>query len=284
VEANKKFKDSLFSLIFSDEDKIRELYGAISGEPVPPDVPVKINTLEDALFMDRINDLSFTVGDRLVVLIEHQSTVNPNMALRLLIYMARVYEKIIDSDNLYGRKQLFIPRPEFYVLYNGVEEYPDEAEIRLSDSFRIKGEKTTLELALTVYNVNEGRNPEMLAKSEYLDGYSIFVEKVREYFAGKKGNEALDKAVRDAIEWCIRHGVLPEFFKLHGSEVRNMVFQEWNWDDCIRVREREAREDGYAEGVEYAAAKYQSQLSNAQAQLAERDAEIARLREQIKAR
>ncbi|GHV90722.1 hypothetical protein AGMMS50268_12250 [Spirochaetia bacterium] len=53
---------------------------------------MSINTLTDVFFKDQINDLSFTVDNRLVVLIEHQSTINPNMPIRLLMYIARVYE------------------------------------------------------------------------------------------------------------------------------------------------------------------------------------------------
>jgi len=63
---------------------------------MPKDVPVTINTLENALFMGRINDVSFEIGGKLVVLVEHQSTINANMALRLLMYIGRVYENIIE--------------------------------------------------------------------------------------------------------------------------------------------------------------------------------------------
>jgi hypothetical protein len=61
---------------------------------LPPDVPVSINTLKGVLFRSHLNDISFVVGDTIVVLIEHQSTINPNMALRLLMYIARVYEQL----------------------------------------------------------------------------------------------------------------------------------------------------------------------------------------------
>ena len=124
MQPNKKFKSSVFSMLFSDPDLLRELYCALDGVSLPKDVPVTINTLEDVLFMDFINDVSFEIDGKLVVLIEHQSTINPNMALRLLMYIGRVYEKIIDEKNVYSGKPLKIPRPEFFVLYNGVEPIP----------------------------------------------------------------------------------------------------------------------------------------------------------------
>jgi hypothetical protein len=117
--SNKRYKDSVFSLLFSDPDTLRELYGAIEGINLPPDIPITINTLEGVLYKSFLNDVSFEIGHRLVVLLEHQSSVNPNMAIRLLMYIARVYEKLTAGQNLYGRKKLIIPRPEFIVLYNG---------------------------------------------------------------------------------------------------------------------------------------------------------------------
>ena len=86
MSANEKHKNSVFSLLFSDKDIMRELYSAIEGVELPLDTSININTLSNALFMGQINDVSFTVGGRLIVLIEHQSTINQNMPLRLLMY------------------------------------------------------------------------------------------------------------------------------------------------------------------------------------------------------
>jgi len=105
VDANTKYKDSVFSFLFSDPDLLRELYCALEGVDLPPDVPVIINTLRNVLFMGINNDISFEICGKLVVLIEHQSTINPNMALRLLMYIARVYEKIV-GPRVAARKAL----------------------------------------------------------------------------------------------------------------------------------------------------------------------------------
>ena len=132
---NTKYKDSVFSFLFSDPDLLRELYCALEGVTLPNEVPVTINTLQDVLFLNRINDISFEIGGKLVVLIEHQSTINPNITLRLLMYIARVYEKIIGDKNIYSTRKITIPRPEFFVLYNGTSPYPDEQVLKLSDAF-----------------------------------------------------------------------------------------------------------------------------------------------------
>jgi hypothetical protein len=201
--------------------------------------------LEDVLFMERINDLSFCIGDKIVVLFEHQSTINPNMPLRLLLYIARVYEKITGSENIYSSKQMAIPRPEFIVLYNGVAPYPDEATLKLSDLYADKALAPELELRVPVYNINSGHNEARLGKSEKLGGYSVFIDKVREFEAQTSN---LDEAMNQAVQWCIEHGILPEFLKTNGSEVVNMLLTEWNMDKALEVRGQEAWEDGRTEG------------------------------------
>ena len=181
--ANTKYKDSVFSFLFSDPDLLRELYCALEGITLPADVPVTINTLQDVLFMDRVNDISFEIGGKLVILIEHQSTINPNMAFRFLMYIARVYEKIVgDNKKIYTSNLIHLPRPEFFVLYNGTSPYPDEETLRLSAAFEKAAslglpEKgiPSLELVARVININQGRNGEIVRRCETLNGYCAFI-------------------------------------------------------------------------------------------------------------
>jgi len=186
MKVNRKNKDSVFSFLFSSHDILRELYSAIEGITLPPDIPIDINTLSGIIYKNKINDLSFTIDNRLVVLVEHQSTINNNLPLRLLIYIAHVYEKIVNMKKAYQTKLEKIPFPEFIVLYNGSDKYPDYTELRLSNAFKgIENLKLTknipLELTVHVYNINQGHNPEILKKCKTLDNYSIFIDKIREY-------------------------------------------------------------------------------------------------------
>ena len=254
MQPNKKFKSSVFSMLFSDPDLLRELYCALDGVSLPKDVPVTINTLEDVLFMDFINDISFEIDGKLVVLIEHQSTINPNMALRLLMYIGRVYEKIIDEKNVYSGKPLKIPQPQFFVLYNGVEPYPDEKIYRLSESFEnlkslglVEKDFPSLELDVKVININEGRNEAVAARCKKLAEYSAFVAKVRSL---EKELGSLEEAIKEAVKYCQRHDILKEFLELHAGEVLNMLYTEWNMDDALAVRYEEGHEEGIEEGIE----------------------------------
>jgi arsenate reductase-like glutaredoxin family protein len=256
MSVNRNHKSSVFSKLFSNQDVLRELYSAIEKVDIPPDVSISINTLSEALYLTQINDVSFTIDDRLVILIEHQSTINENLPLRLLLYIGRIYEKILDFRKKYQKKLEKIPRPEFIVLYNGKDPYPDYNELSLSDAFKdVKGLKMyenglplSLELVVQVYNINHGRNPQILEKSSTLNGYSFFMEKIREF----NRNLPLDESVKAAVKYCVDAGVLKQFLTQHGSEVINMLFEELTVEEIIDIRVEEAVEEALEEAREEA--------------------------------
>ena len=254
--ANTKYKDSVFSFLFSNPDVLRDLYCALKDVAIPDDVPVTINTLQDVLYLDRVNDISFAIGDKQVILIEHQSTINPNMCLRLLMYVTRVYEKLIGGDKkIYSTKRIPVPRPEFFVLYNGVAPFQDEETLKLSDSFESgisvglpMNAPPALELEVKVININHGRNDGIVKKCKTLAGYSAFVGKVQEYEREKLGRE---EAIKKAIKYCLEHDILKEFLTENATEVVNMLTTEWDWDTALAVR----FEEGIEEGLETVAIK-----------------------------
>ena len=251
MQVNKRYKDSVFSTLFSSPDALRELYSAIEGITLPPDISIDINTLSDILYMGQINDISFTIDNRLVVLLEHQSTINPNMPLRLLLYIAHIYEKIIDRKKMYQTSLEKIPTPEFIVLYNGKKTYPDRKTLRLSDAFKdaasLKGVNLpqSLELVVQVYNINSGHNIELLEKSGTLSGYSFFIEKIREF----EKTMPREEAMQSAIKYCIDNNILKSFLETQGSEVLNMLLTEWNIEEAKEVWWEEGREEGREEGI-----------------------------------
>ena len=254
MKANTQYKSSLFSFLFSNPDTLRELYCALEGVTLSPDVPVIINTLNDVLFMDRVNDISFEIGGKLVVLLEHQSTLNPNMALRLLLYIARVYEKIIQDKRIYSSKKIPVPRPEFFVLYKGLEPYPEENVLKLSEAFEStvplglpEKEDPSLELIVKVININEGKNEMIAQKCQTLAQYSVFVAKVREY---EKEGYARQEAVKKTVIYCRTYDILKEFLEQNSNEVMNMLLTEWNWNDAKEVWQNEAREEGLQSGLQ----------------------------------
>jgi hypothetical protein len=248
--ANREYKSSVFASYFSDGEKLIEMYNAIEGKNYPKTSTVQVNTLEDALFMERINDVSFLLDEKLIILLEHMSTVSANLPLRMLLYMGRLYEKILDNDNIYRQKLVRIPKPDFIVLYNGDEEYPDRVRLKLSDAFENADIPNSLELTVNVYNINRDRNREILRKSKSLSDYAAFVGRVKENRA--KGL-ALAEAIREAVGYCIDNEIMKEYLEDNASEVENMLLTEFNMDVAKRIWREEALEEGMEKGMEKAA-------------------------------
>ena len=94
-----------------------------------------ITTLESAIYLGMKNDVSFMICDRLF-LYEHQSTKNPNMPLRNLLYVADLYSVLTKDMFLYGELPAAIPEPRFVVFYNGEQKKEERSVLRLSDLYR----------------------------------------------------------------------------------------------------------------------------------------------------
>jgi len=265
TKANRNHKDSVFTKLFSEKSNLLELYNAVSGKNYPESTEIKIITLSNVLFMEKINDICFVIDGKMVVLVEHQSTINENMCLRMLIYISSEYGKITNSRDLYRKKMIKIPTPEFIVLYNGKEEFPDYKEMRLSDSFEIKNDTCYLELVAKVYNINKGRNAEMASRSAVLSGYEEFIAEIKSNLGSSMN---LADAIRLAIKTCLSKNILVNFLREHSSEVENMIFGEWNWDDAKEVWKEETREEiaenMLADGIEPARVARITKLSEDQ--------------------
>ncbi len=243
--ANKKYKDSVFTRLFSDKKNLIELYNAIENTNYSANTDIQINTLEDVLFMDRVNDISFIIDSKFVVLAEHQTTVNYNMPLRFLMYIARLYEKMIDNKAIYRESLIKIPTPEFIVLYNGKKEQPENRMLKLSDAFIIEKSDIKLEVIVKVININYGKS-KILEKSKSLNEYSYFIYEIQKYL---DEGLPLKEAIKNAIQDCIKQNVLKNFLERNGSEVINMLYTEFDIDVAKEVWQEEAKEQGRQEGI-----------------------------------
>jgi hypothetical protein len=247
AKANRNFKDSVFRLYFEEDSRILDAYNAIAGKNYT-NADIQFTTIHGALYTNVANDISFTIGGRLVVFVEHQSTINENMPLRFLGYAARVYEELIGRRELYAAKLRRIPKPEFIVLYNGNKEVPDKSILRLSDAFMESDiPETSLELITTVYNIKAGCNKEIAVKSKSLREYASFIARVSDY-RGRRLQ--LAAAIQSAIEDCIAEDIMSDFLKKHGVEVRNMLTVEYDRAEVESVRLEEGKIEGMDMGIE----------------------------------
>ena len=229
---------------FRDKKDLLSLYNAIHGTNYDNPDDLEITTLEDAIYMSYKNDLSFIIAATLS-LYEHQSSVNPNMPLRGLIYFARLYEAYIKKtkQDIYGSAKVRLPFPEYIVFYNGSHEIPDVMEIKLSDLFIPTKdiETPSLECTAKVININYGHNVEILDTCEKLRGYSILIAKINKFRAM---GHSLKDSIGLAIDECIEEGVLVDILLKQKSEVANMLLTEYDQ----KLHEKTLREEGRAEG------------------------------------
>ena len=196
------YKSRIFIMLFSNKERLLKLYNAMSRKNYTDPELLTINTLENAIYMSMQNDLSFLIDLRLS-LYEHQSTYNPNMPLRFLLYLSDLYSRLTKNVNLYGSKKLEIPPPRFIVFYNGRDERPDYEEFRLSDLYTIQDEAVSLELIVEVFNINKGHNTELVETCRDLQDYVEYTHRVRTYAEKLPIEEAVEKAINE----CIQEGI-----------------------------------------------------------------------------
>ena len=242
--SNREHKSDVFTALFSEPENAAKLYTALSGEEASPG-DIKITTLEGVLFLARKNDLGFTVKDRILVISEHQSTVNENIPLRSLLYYGRTMEKLLRESNLYREKRIPIPTPEFFLFYNGRKNVPEEKVLKLSDGYIAETREPMLELKVKMININLPVGHRVLQECGPLYEYAWFIERIRSYLSdGMDRDTAVALAVRDSV----REDIFSDFVRKHGSEVENMLYTQFNMDDALKVRYEEGLEQGIDQG------------------------------------
>ena len=243
-DVKRNYKDTVFRMLFRKKTALLSLYNAVNKTNFTNVEDMEITTLENAVYLGMKNDVSCVFSFELCIY-EHQSTVNPNMPLRDLIYVAQQLQKLIPQNKLYGRKPAKIPTPRFVVFYNGTAPIPECMEYRLSDLFEKPMENPELELTVTVYNINPGMNEGLLEACKLLKEYVQFTEKIRE---NRKTME-LKSAVNKAVDDCIREHILEDFLREQRAEVIAMSIYEYDQEMHMQVVKEESWEDGLAEGL-----------------------------------
>ena len=243
--ANRQYKDTVFRMLFSEKENLLSLYNAVTGKAYQNADDLKIVTLENAIYMGMKNDLAFMLETN-IYLYEHQSTLNPNIPLRDLIYIGIEYQQYVDDKSLYSSRLQKIPAPKFMVFYNGTDAVDDRVELRLSNAYEHLAGEPDLELKALMLNVNEGHNKELMEQCQTLKEYAIYVARVRKYTSEMNLNDAVARA----IDECIKEGILVEFLRKNRSEVKMVSILEYDkeWEEKkLRKAEYEA---GRSEGIE----------------------------------
>lgn len=250
TKVKRNYKDTVFRMIFKEKEHLLSLYNAVNGTQHTNVEDLEITTLENAIYMTYKNDISF-VFDFQLTLFEHQSTLNPNMPLRDLIYVTENLQGLIDKKKLYYSTLIKLPTPRFVVFYNGVTPQPERQILKLSDAYQKPLERPELELKVTVLNINLGQNSKLMEACKLLKEYAQYVEQVRSY--AKK--MSISDAVEQAVDYCIEHDILADFLTKHRSEAIGMSIFEFDEEEYIKGE----REIAYEEGKKCGIAEIQEQ-------------------------
>ena len=278
---NREHKSTLFASMFSDKKNALDLYNALNESHYDNPDEIMVTTLENAIFINRYNDVSYIL-DWTLNLYEHQSTYNPNMPLRSLFYISETYERIIETDAIYGSRLVRIPTPKVVVFYNGKAEQPDRQYLKLSDAFANKSVQGDLELTVLMLNINHSHNVELMNKSEALRGYSVYISKFREY--NEMEDISAQKAAVMALDYCVNNNIMATFFKEHRKEVIGMVldFTEERASEFIGKLEKEIEEkQQYIDDKTREIENKNKEIENKDREIENKDREIENKNKQI---
>jgi hypothetical protein len=244
---NRRYKDVLFRHLFRDKQDLLDLYNALNGSTYKNPEELEVITMEDVIFMKMKNDLSFIVGSQLN-LYEHQSTWNPNMPLRGLLYFAQQFEGLVSArgDDIYGKGRIELPTPMYIVFYNGSDMNRDNLMLYLSDSFSAGRGRGCLECTCLVLNINRGHNRALMDKCHRLWEYSELSCEVEENIG--KGMRR-EEAVQTAIDTCIERGILKDILLAEKGMVLHMLLTEYDEKKHLKNTFEEGRKEGLEEGI-----------------------------------
>ena len=249
---NFKYKDRLFTWLFGKKENaewILSLYNAVNGTAYTDASEIEIATIDDAVYMGMKNDATILLRSS-VSLWAHQSSINPNMPVRELMYLGKFYDRFIhlQKANIYGRKLVHLPVPKIVVFYNGVEGSEDETVLRLSDAFVVEGKEIEpdVEVKVRMINVNFGHNKELMAACKPLSEYAWFVQRIRDHLKDHEIEEAIDLAIKEMP----KDFVIRDFLIGNKAEVRDMCITEYNETETMQMFWEEGKEEGLKEGKE----------------------------------
>ena len=253
---NRKHKDSLFVDYFSKDRDWKQhflsLYNAIHGTHLQVETTKleRVN-LEQVLYMDYYNDIAVMVNDQFILMIEHQATINPNMPLRLLEYITRIYGNRIDSKSKFSNQLIPLAKPEFVVFYTGNQDLPPESYLYLSDAFpkdpsenHPSNSELTLELKVKVCKIKSETPSPVVQNCPDLEQYVQFLKLIDKAKADGQA-QPLTRAIREAV----RHNILRDYLERKGGETLSILTAEYDFDTAMAVKQEEAYASGRNEGI-----------------------------------
>ena len=250
TKENREVKNSVFvDLFYYDETAVQNdisLYNALHDEPLAADACIQRFKIENVMYMNIQNDISFEADKKLLIFGEHQATINKNMPLRSLEYAGRAYEMLIPHRDRYKKEIVKIPKPEFYTFYNGTETWGKELELKLSDAFLVPDTDHFLELKVKVININPKVHHPILDRCPILREYGELIDTIRSY-----QKQGIEEPYQRSIDECMKRGILKEYLERKGGEVVGFFQAKYDYDLDIEVQREEAEKLGEQRGEQH---------------------------------
>ncbi len=232
-DANRTIKDSVFSDLFGTKKYLFQLYQALHPEDTDTtEADLTDIRLKNILVDDLYNDLGFSVGNRLIILTEAQSTWTMNIIIRALLYLAQTYQEYFEQRDvdLYHSKKVEMPIPELYVIFTG-DRVKRPEEVTLSNEF-FCGREAALEVKVKMLYGDDGDN----IIGQYVAFCKVFNEQ-------RKRCGLSREAILETIQICKDRNVLKEYLENRESEVISIMMTLYDEEKIMRTRENRIRRE-----------------------------------------
>jgi len=255
IKAKKTAKDSVFRDLFENPTYLLQLYQVLHPEDreVTED-QISSVTIKNILLDQMYNDLGFIVKQRLLLLVEAQSTWSRNIVIRALLYLANTWQEYIQEKklNIYGSGGMVLPKPELYVIYTGERKERPEW-ISLSKEF-FPGQECFVDVKVRM--LYDGKEGDIL--NQYVTFTKIYNEQVKQQGRTRE-------AVLKTIRICKDRKILKEYLEGREKEVVDIMMtlfdQEYAVERYGDERELKGLAEGKAKGLEEGAIKAKREMT-----------------------
>ena len=238
--AKRKTKDSVFLDLFQNKSYLLKLYKTLHPEDTTATEDSLTNvTIENVLTDNLYNDLGFIVDNKLMILVEAQSTWTMNILVRVLLYLAQSYHEYFQrtSQNYYKSRKVKMPRPELYIIYTGNKgRKPDK--IALSKEF-FEGVDIDIEVKAKV--IYESDTNDII--NQYIIFCKVFNEQTKQHGMTRK-------AIIETIRICKDRNVLKEYLAQREKEVVTIMMSLFDEEQIMKSFIKSERHDEAKETAE----------------------------------
>ena len=206
-------KDSVFRNLFGIPKYAAQLYMALHPDETVTEDDIEHVTLESVIMATLYNDVGFKVGNKIIMLVEQQSSWSENIVVRMFVYLAETYYDYFEDteQSLYGTRKVKFPKPELYLIYSGEDKKDVPEELSLSKLF-MGGDNSVIDVNVKV--ITDGKNGDII--QQYVRFTKVYNEQVKLY-----GRNA--KAVSETIRICENEDVLTDYLKSREKEVSGIM-------------------------------------------------------------